>query len=91
MDEQNGIRRRLTFSTLYVLGHSFQSQLIQHFVWWAEAQGAGEEVTQEVHWQEHRGGREDNTLNKQKSSDTQLMYWRTTFRCLYFWVFPSIC
>lgn len=66
MDEQNGIRRRLTFSTLYVLRHSFQSQLIQHFFRWTEAQGAGEEVTQEVHWQEHREGREDNTFkNKQ--------------------------
>lgn len=73
MGEQNGIRRRLTFSTLYVLGHSFKSQLIQHFVWWAEAQGAGEEVTQEVHWQEHRGGREVNTF-KNKQNTTKFIY-----------------
>lgn len=41
--------RRLTFPALYVASHSLQSQLIQDFVCRAQAQGAGEEVAQEIH------------------------------------------
>lgn len=55
LDGVRGHRLRLTFSTLDVSSHSLQSQLIQNLVWRAKAQGAGEEVTQEVHWQRHGG------------------------------------
>ncbi len=62
-------RQRLTFPALYVSRHSVQSQLIQDFVRWAEAQGAGEEVTQEVHWQEHRGAPDDDKRFKNKQNN----------------------
>lgn len=43
-------KQRLTFTTLNVIGHSLQRQLIQNLFWCAEAQRAGEKVTQKVHW-----------------------------------------
>lgn len=45
--------QNLTFSTLYILRYSLQSQLIKNLVWGANAEVSREKITQELHWQEH--------------------------------------
>lgn len=45
---------RLTFATQNVFGDSFQSQVIQNLFRGSDAQGAGEQVPQEIHWQDNR-------------------------------------
>lgn len=45
--------QNLTFSTLYILCYSLQSQLIKNLVWGANAEVSRKKITQELHWQKH--------------------------------------
>lgn len=38
-------RQNLTFSTLYILSHPLESQLVKNLVWGANAQVSGEKIT----------------------------------------------